>query len=122
VPDWLLKLIVYPIVFVGGLLVLRYVLGLIVRALGRGGRVALAALSSGGLSLLSGSLEADLEPALETRPTTKRALLLNALASGGVSLLYTDPPTGKGDAGTGSRPAPQSGSSGGTSAPPEALV
>lgn len=120
--DWLIKLVAFLAFLAVALLVLRYVLTRMVRMLGRGGQVTLAALSSGGLSLFSGALDADLEPAPETKPKTKRALVLNALATGGISLFYTDPPAGQGDSGAGGSPMPLSGSSGEASAPPERLA
>ena len=100
-PDWLTGLLIELAIFVVGIWILIAVVRRIVRAAGRGGRGALAALSTGGLSLVTEEPHTAAEAHRAAKPKTRAEYVVSALATGGVSLLFADLPTGEGsDRGT----------------------
>lgn len=91
-PHWLQGVLIIGIIFVVGVTVLIAVMERVFRAAAKAGRYALAALSTGGVSLFTQQPDTGEEAARATRPRTRLELVLGVFATGGLSAFFTEPP------------------------------
>jgi hypothetical protein len=90
-PDWIKALLILAVVAIVGLLLLGWIARKAFAVGARAGRFTITALATGGVSVLWPGADEGIEITKVQGERTRGAIILDALASGGVSLL-TEPP------------------------------